>query len=76
MSSASWESAKTAALSDLETTFEAIQGKPIYGWLDETTDYFQLLVVVRIDNVRITYYSLLQRGPGSAAPILRSFGTT
>ncbi|MGB5166382.1 MAG: type II secretion system minor pseudopilin GspK [Woeseiaceae bacterium] len=61
---------------DLETTFEAIQGKPIYGWLDETTDYFQLLVVVRIDNVRITYYSLLQRGPGSAAPILRSFGTT
>jgi general secretion pathway protein K len=61
---------------DLENTFEAIKGKPIYSWLDEGTDYFQLLVVVRIDNVRITYYSLLQRSPGSAAPILRSFGTT
>ncbi len=45
--------------------------------LDESTEYFQLKLVVRIDTVRITYFSLLQRGPrGDVTPILRSLGTT
>jgi hypothetical protein len=35
-----------------------------------------LKVVVRIDTVRITLYSVLQRGPrGNVTPIVRSFGT-
>ena len=45
--------------------------------LVEKTGYFQLLVIVRVDTVRITYYSILERGPrGDVTPILRSLGTT
>lgn len=44
--------------------------------ISQTTDYFQLKLVVRIDTVRITYYSLLLRdGQGTVTPILRSIGT-
>jgi len=36
-----------------------------------------LKVVVRIDTVRVTLFSVLQRGPqGSVTPILRSLGAT
>ena len=45
--------------------------------LAETTEFFQLRVIVRVDTVRITYYSILERGPrGDVTPILRSLGTT
>jgi len=45
--------------------------------LSETTEFFQLRVIVRVDTVRITYYSILERGPrGDVTPILRSLGTT
>jgi hypothetical protein len=45
--------------------------------LEESSSFFQLKLVVRIDTVRITYYSILERGPrGDVTPILRSLGTT
>lgn len=45
--------------------------------LVETTEFFQLRVTVRVDTVRITYFSILERGPrGDVTPILRSLGTT
>jgi len=44
--------------------------------LTETSEFFQLKVIVRVDTVRITYYSILERGPrGDVTPILRSLGT-
>lgn len=46
------------------------------AYIDEKSQYFQLKLVVRIDTVRITYFSILQRsGQGDVTPILRSFGT-
>ena len=45
--------------------------------LTESTEFFQLKVIVRVDTVRITYFSILERGPrGDVTPILRSMGTT
>jgi general secretion pathway protein K len=45
--------------------------------LVESTGFFQLRVTVRVDTVRITYFSILERGPrGDVTPILRSLGTT
>ena len=41
----------------------------------ETSEFFQLKVIVQIDTVRITYFSVLNRGPGTVTPILRSLGT-
>ncbi len=44
--------------------------------LSETSEFFQLKVIVRVDTVRISYYSILERGPrGDVTPILRSLGT-
>ena len=44
--------------------------------LAETSEFFQLKVIVRVDTVRITYYSILERSPrGDVTPILRSLGT-
>ncbi len=47
-------------------------------YLDETSSFFQLKVVVQIATVQVTYYSVLYRSvqDGSTVPILRSFGTT
>ena len=42
----------------------------------ETSEFFQLKVIVQIDTVRITYFSVLNRGPGTVTPIVRSLGTT
>ena len=62
---------------DVENTFSALVTPEILPTLDDSTRYFQLRVTVRIDTVRITLYSVLQRGPqGSVSPILRSFGTS
>lgn len=54
-----------------------IQDPGVLNQLAETSDYFQLKVVVRVDTVRITYYSVLERSPqGDTTPILRTLGTT
>ena len=49
----------------------------INDYLAETSSFFQLKVVVQIDTVRVTYYSVLYRENqgGATVPILRSFGT-
>lgn len=62
---------------DINNSFSSLVTPEVLNQLEETTDYFQLKVIVRIDTVRITYFSLLERGPrGDVAPILRSLGTT
>jgi len=65
-----------SGITDLENTFSFLaNGVPVQ--LDETSEFFQLKVIVRVDTVRITYFSLLERGPqGDVTPILRSLGTT
>jgi len=68
---------ESAGFADIQTAFSSLVTPDVLNTLDESTNYFQLKVVVRIDTVRITLFSVLQRGPqGSVAPILRSFGTT
>lgn len=63
---------------DFKPTFETLVTPDVLNnGLDNSTQYFRLKVVVRIDTVRVTLYSVLQRGPqGSVTPVLRSFGTT
>ena len=62
---------------DVESTFSTLVSPEVLPQLEESTNYFQLKVVVQIATVRITYFSTLQRGPrGDVIPILRSFGTT
>ena len=68
---------ESAGFADIQTAFSSLVTPDVLNTLDETTSYFRLKVVVRIDTVRVTLYSVLQRGPqGSVTPILRSFGTT
>ena len=68
---------EAAGFSDIQTTFLPLVTPDVLNTLDDETDYFQLKVVVRIDTVRVTLYSLLHRGQqGSVTPILRSLGTT
>ena len=62
---------------DIGGTFSTLVSPEVLPFLEETTNYFQLRVIVQIATVRITYYSMLQRGPtGGVVPMLRSFGTT
>lgn len=66
-----------AGFSDYQNTFSALVSPEVLNTLNESTEYFQLQVVVRIDTVRITLFSILQRGPqGDVTPIMRSLGTT
>ncbi len=66
-----------AGFSDLGTAFSSLVTPEVLNQLAESSEFFQLKVVVRIDTVRIIYYSVLQRGPrGDVTPILRSLGTT
>ena len=61
---------------DIQTAFSSLVTPDVLNSLDEATNYFQLRVVVRIDTVRVTLYSMLLRGPrGDVTPVLRSFGT-
>jgi general secretion pathway protein K len=63
--------------SDIATSFSSLVDADVLNQLEETTSYFQLRVIVRIDTVRLTYFSLLERSPrGDVTPILRSLGTT
>ena len=67
-----------AGFSDIARSFSGfMESDEITRQLAETTEFFQLKVIVRVDTVRITYYSILERGPrGDVTPILRSLGTT
>ncbi|MDH4125408.1 MAG: type II secretion system minor pseudopilin GspK [Gammaproteobacteria bacterium] len=82
---------ETMSVGDVESLFAAREGTgftsldifdsyvegALQEQLEESTSYFQLKLIVRIDTVRITYYSILERGPqGDVTPILRSLGTT
>jgi len=67
-----------SGFSDVETTFASLVTPEVLNTLEESTRFFRLKVVVRVDTVRVTMYSVLQRAPqsGTVTPILRSFGTT
>ncbi len=66
-----------SGFADIGGTFESLVSPEVLQQLADTTDFFQLKVIVRIDTVRITYFSVLERGPrGDVTPILRSLGTT
>ena len=61
---------------DIQTAFSSLVTPDVLNRLDEATNYFQLRVVVRIDTVQVTLYSVLLRGQrGDVTPILRSFRT-
>ena len=63
--------------SDVQATFSPLVAPDVLNQLAETSDYFRLRVVVRVDTVRVTLYSLIERSPqGDTTPILRSLGTT
>jgi general secretion pathway protein K len=67
---------EAGGFADLQNSFSSLVTPDVINKLDESTRYFQLKVVVRIDTVRITLVSLLERGPrGDVTPILRSLGT-
>ena len=62
---------------DLAGPFSSLVTPEVLNQLEEATSFFQLKVIVRIDTVRITFFSILERGPrGDVTPILRSLGTT
>jgi general secretion pathway protein K len=67
---------ENGGFADIPTAFSSLVTPDVLNNLDEASNFFQLRVVVQIDNLRITVYSLLMRGPrGDVTPILRSFGT-
>lgn len=62
--------------SSLENAFSSLVEPDQLNSLAESSNYFLLTVIVRVDTVRVTLYSVLQRGPqGNVSTILRSFGT-
>lgn len=62
---------------DIAATFTPLVSPEVLNQLAETSDYFRLRVVVRVDTVRVTFYSLIERSQqGDTTPILRSLGTT
>jgi len=61
---------------DITTSFSSLVEPEQMGRLSTGTNYFQLIVVARIDTVHYMLYSVLERGPnGIVTPILRSIGT-
>ena len=66
-----------AGFADVGNAFSSLVSPDVLNQLADTSDYFQLKVVVRVDTVRITYFSVLERSPqGDTTPILRTLGTT
>jgi len=66
-----------AGFTDISNTFSSLVTPDVLSQLAETSDYFRLKVIVQVDTVRITYFSLLERSSqGDVTPILRSLGTT
>ena len=67
---------ETDGFTDISNTFSSLVTPDVINKLQDSTQFFQLKVVVRIDTVRITLVSVLQRGTnGDVTPILRSLGT-
>ena len=67
---------ESGGFTDLQNSFASLVTPDVINRLEESTQYFQLKVVVQIDTVRITLVSMLQRGPrGDVTPILRSLGS-
>jgi general secretion pathway protein K len=67
---------ESAGFQDLTTTFSSLVTPDVRNRLEETSNYFQLKVVVRIDTVRVTLYSILHRtARGDVSTIARSVGT-
>ena len=61
---------------DINNAFSAVVKPDVLNQLAETSDYFRLKVIVRVDTVRVTFFSLMERSAqGDATPILRSLGT-
>jgi general secretion pathway protein K len=68
---------EAGGFTDIETSFASLVAPDVLNRLEDSSQYFQLKVIVRIDTVLFTMYSLLQRNDrGDVTPILRSFGTT
>lgn len=69
---------ESLGFADVEETFRPLIEPELLPEISGSSRYFQLKVVVRIDTVRITLYSILQRSPqsGAVATIARSFGST
>ena len=66
-----------AGFNDIETSFASLVTPDVLNRLESSTQFFRLKVIVRIDTVRITLYSVMQRSQnGTVTPILRSFGTS
>ena len=67
---------ESGGFTNIQNSFSSLVTPDVINNLEESTQYFQLKVVVRIDTVRFTLNSVLQRGPrGDVTPILRSLGT-
>jgi len=65
-----------AGFADIGNSFSSLVTPDVLNQLEQTSDFFQLRVIVRVDTVRITYFTILERGPqGDTSPILRSLGT-
>ncbi|MEX1265338.1 MAG: type II secretion system minor pseudopilin GspK [Woeseia sp.] len=68
---------EAAGFSDVLTSFQSLVTPAVANELAESTNYFQLKVVVRVDTVRVTLFSTLYRSPrGDVAAISRSFGSS
>jgi general secretion pathway protein K len=66
-----------AGFNDIETSFASLVTPDVLNRLESSIQFFRLKVIVRIDTVRITLYSVMQRSQnGTVTPILRSFGTS
>ncbi|MDG2375162.1 MAG: type II secretion system minor pseudopilin GspK [Woeseiaceae bacterium] len=67
-----------AGFSDISTSFGTLITPEMLPQLSDSTHFFRLKVIVRIDTVRVTLYSVLQRATntGTVTPVLRSLGTT
>ena len=66
-----------AGFTDVQNSFSTLVTPEVLNQLQDSSEYFQLRVIVRIATVRITYFTTFQRGiRGDVVPILRSFGTT
>jgi general secretion pathway protein K len=68
---------EAGGFADIETSFASLVTPDVLNRLEDSTQFFRLKVIVRIDTVRVTLYTVLQRAPnGTVTPILRSLGTT
>lgn len=67
-----------AGFADMQASFSTLVNPEVLQQLSDSSQFFRLKVIVRIDTVRITLYSVLQRATntGTVTPILRSLGTT